>query len=307
MVSQATKDGFKPGEDAARYDAVSAGVHEHEHILRPIVERMLLVAGLKPGEHLLDIGCGTGFTTNRAARRLGASGKAVGLDLSEEMLKYARADAERKHLVPSTEYHAGDAESLPFEDASFDCCVSLYTFMHLPDPERCAAEVFRVLKPAGRVVIGVGSRAPLTSFRGWIERLSRVPEYLGRRRELVLTAPHLLNSLVRKHFDIPDSKAVVPARWQKPLKALPRLLERVGFSKIRLDWEGQVIAYSDPIEFWELQTTFSSFARQRLVAAPAEKVETIKREFLDRCDSVLGCGGRLVYPQAALFAQGRRP
>lgn len=300
-------DGFHPGEDAAAYDAVSGGVHEHEYLLRPIIERMLQVAGLQPGERVLDVGCGTGFTTNRAARRLGESGKAVGLDLSEEMLVFARADAARKGLDGCVEYTTGDAQDLPFESEDFDCCLSLYTFMHLPDPVLGASEAFRILRSGGRVVIGVGCRAPLNSYRGWIQRLIRTPDYIGRRRRLVLTAPHFLNSLIRKHFGVSEQHGVVPARWRNPIKALPALLREVGFARTKLDWEGQVTSYSDPHEFWELQTTFSSFARQRIIEATREKVAVIRREFLEQCESVLARGGRLVYPQAALFVLGRRP
>ncbi|MGH2404406.1 MAG: class I SAM-dependent methyltransferase [bacterium] len=303
----ATRGGFQPGEDASRYDQVSAGVEEHSHLFRPLVQRMISVAALKPGERLLDVGCGTGVIANQAARRVRPKGQVVGLDISEGMLVRARADAIRRGVHGWVDYRVGDAEALPFTDGSFDCVMCLFTFMHLPQPERAVSDMYRVLSPRGRVVIGVGSGAPTTLFRGWIHRAFRVADKIDERRGRVLTVPDLLNSLVRTHFHVPEAHGVVPARWTNPIQSLTRLISHAGFREVKYDWEGCVASFADPEEFWEVQNTYSSFARQRLIEAPPEKVAGIRAEFFEKCETVLSRGGRLIYPIGAIFVTGHKP
>ena len=100
------------------------------------------------GMHILDVGCGTGdmlrrFSGERAARL-------VGVDESEGMLAKAR---EFTAADDNITYVAGTAESLPFGDAEFDIATSCIAFHHFPDPDVAVSEMFRVLKPGGRLFI----------------------------------------------------------------------------------------------------------------------------------------------------------
>lgn len=109
-----------------------------------------------PGAHrLLDVACGPGNFTGRLAQRLPDGGLAVGLDISEPMLKRAVLD----NSGPRTCYVRGDASTLPFGDETFDavCCFGALYLM--PEPFRVAHEMVRVLTPGGRVAI-------LTSYAG---------------------------------------------------------------------------------------------------------------------------------------------
>jgi ubiquinone/menaquinone biosynthesis C-methylase UbiE len=111
-----------------------------------------LVAPL-PGEHLLDVACGTGALTHLAAARVGASGRVVGLDFSPGMLAVAARKTHRQEGTAEIEWIEGDAGALPFTDASFDavCCqLGLQFFSDRADALR---EMHRVLKPGGRVGI----------------------------------------------------------------------------------------------------------------------------------------------------------
>ncbi|MBI1722468.1 MAG: methyltransferase domain-containing protein [Gemmatimonadetes bacterium] len=301
-----TDSGFKTGEDASRYDQVSAGVDEHSHLLRPLVQRMVSFAALKPGERLLDVGCGTGIIANQGARRVGPKGKVVGIDISEGMLVRARAEAARRGVDGWVDYQVGDAEALQFADASFDCVTCLFTFMHLPQPERAIGDMYRVLSPRGRAIVGVGSRAPWNLWRGWMHRALRVVDKIDEKRGKVLTVPDLLNSLVRTHFHVSDAHGVVPARWTNPVQATGDLIAKAGFSKLKYDWEASVASFVDPEEFWDVQNTYSSFARQRLIEAPPEKVAQIRAEFLEKCETVISRGGRLIYPIGAVFVSGSK-
>jgi len=297
-------DGFRTGEDPSHYDDVSDGVERHSHLFREVVQRLISLAELHPGERLLDVGCGTGVLAALGAARVGPGGRVLGLDISEGMLARARADAARRGVGGWVDYRVGDAQALPVEDASFDAAVCLFTFMHLPEPDRAAREMHRALAPGGRVVLGVGGGARGT-VRGWLHRAMRLVDRLEVARGRALAAPDLLNALVRSRLGVAET-ATVPAGWTDPRRALFRLLAEAGFRDLRCDWEGCVASFADPEEFWEVQNTYSSFARQRLLAAPAATVEAIRGEFLAACEAVLARGGRLVYPLGALLVSGRR-
>lgn len=103
------------------------------------------------GESALDIGSGTGEDVQALAAAVGPTGRAVGIELNEGL----RAEAARRATAAGStaEYVDGDALSLPFDDASFDVVRSERVFQHLSDPYAAAAEIARVLRPGGRVVI----------------------------------------------------------------------------------------------------------------------------------------------------------
>lgn len=116
--------------------------------------RAVRLAGVRPGEHVLDVACGTGDLAEAFADARPA--KVVGLDFTEPMLDIARRKAERRRrreAVPTPEYIHGDAMSLPFEDQSFDIVSIAFGIRNVSDPARVAREFHRVLRPGGRVVI----------------------------------------------------------------------------------------------------------------------------------------------------------
>lgn len=104
------------------------------------------------GEVVLDIGCGGGVDTLAAAIMVGPGGKAVGIDLVAEMLARARKNLGGTHLT-NVSFREATAEELPFPNESFDVVLSNGVFNLIPDKARALAEVFRVLKPRGRLMI----------------------------------------------------------------------------------------------------------------------------------------------------------
>jgi ubiquinone/menaquinone biosynthesis C-methylase UbiE len=100
-----------------------------------------------PGDRVLDVACGSGNTTIPAARR--AWGNTVGLDYVPELLERARERAACERV--EIEFVEGDAENLPFEDASFDVVLSSFGVMFAPDHQKAADELLRVCKPGGRI------------------------------------------------------------------------------------------------------------------------------------------------------------
>jgi len=112
-------------------------------------ESLTKLARLHPGEHVLDVACGTGALACAVAERVGPGGRTVGLDPNEGMLAVAR----RKR--PDVDWRLGRAESLPFPDASFDAVVSQFGLMFFDDRAVALREMMRVLKPNGRLLVAV--------------------------------------------------------------------------------------------------------------------------------------------------------
>lgn len=107
---------------------------------------------IKPGEHILDLGCGRGNETIQAAILTGPTGKAIGLDLTQAMVDMAQGNAQ-VHGITNVEFINGNIESLPFNDEEFDAVISNCVINHAPSKAVVYREIYRVLKAGGRFVI----------------------------------------------------------------------------------------------------------------------------------------------------------
>lgn len=140
----------------------------------------LRAAELRPGMRALDVACGTGMLTHAAARLVGPSGEAIGLDVSDGMLSQARRRRPRRDAAKPS-FVSGDALELPFEAGRFDAVTIGFGLRNVRDYRAALAEMRRVAAPDGRVVV-LEIAVPRTGpaglvFRTWFERI--VP-LLGR-------------------------------------------------------------------------------------------------------------------------------
>ena len=107
---------------------------------------------LQPGERVLDVGSGAGTDSLVAAQMVGPSGSVTGIDMTPEMLAKARAAAAELG-AGNADFLEADAESLPFPDESFDVVISNGVIDLIPDKDAVFAELYRVLRPGGRIQI----------------------------------------------------------------------------------------------------------------------------------------------------------
>jgi ubiquinone/menaquinone biosynthesis C-methylase UbiE len=126
---------------AGNYAAVAERISDAGEL---VIER----SGMEPGMDVLDVACGTGNATIPAAR---AGGRVVGLDFSPELLAIARERAA--DAMVEIEWVEGDAQELPFDDASFDRVISTFGHMFAPDHQRTATEMKRVCRPGGTIAV----------------------------------------------------------------------------------------------------------------------------------------------------------
>ncbi|MFO1099224.1 MAG: methyltransferase domain-containing protein [Xanthobacteraceae bacterium] len=165
-------------------------------------ETMVDMLGLAPGMKMLEVGCGTGRDSFRLARRLGPAGELHMQDLSPRMVEVCRNKmrgyAQQMKLECALEYSASSATALPYEDATFDALFHFGGFNHFGDLKKSAAELARVVKKGGRILIGDEAVAP------WLK---------GSEFDAVVSTNNALFKADIPLYALPDSARDVTARW----------------------------------------------------------------------------------------------
>jgi len=185
---------------------------------------LVQAANVQPGEHVLDVACGTGIVARHIAPRVGPQEMVIGLDLSPDKLNVARIAAEREGLA--IEWCLSPAEKLPFPDGSFDLILCQFGLMFFTDRHAALTEMHRVLRAGGRVGLSVWQGLDRHPFYQTLHEVSR--QRLGK-------------SSVEDIFSLGDSNE------------LRSLLTDAGFQHVEIEPVSITARYSNPEEFlaWE--------------------------------------------------------
>ena len=172
--------------------------------------------GVKPGDHVCDVACGTG---NAALRAAAAGARVVGIDLTPELLEVGRRLAAEAGL--DIEWVIGDAEALPASDASFDVVLSTFGCMFAPQHELAARELMRVLRPGGRLAITSWTRESSIAELGQIA-IAHLPAAPGPSRSPFMwgSEEHVRRLFADDEVDLQFERETIEFRFDSAEQAL---------------------------------------------------------------------------------------
>jgi ubiquinone/menaquinone biosynthesis C-methylase UbiE len=253
-----------------------AGFAHHAPVAEQLAHRVLL----GPGGRVLDVGCGAGGALLPAARRVGPTGEAVGIDIAPAMVERTRAAAEAAGLE-QVRVQRMDGAALEFEDGSFDAVLAAFALAAIADADRALAEWRRVLRPTGMLGVAV-----------WENLLDDRWRWEG---ELIGEFAH----------EVPAELLATVGRMTgrfATASTLRAALEDAGFGEVQLERRDVEREFADAQAWWEW--TWSGGARAFLEAMPDAAQERFRAAAFDR---LRGAGSdRLTRRFVALLAVARR-
>lgn len=189
-------------DDAAKGQVNKSAAEVYENFFVPALFQQWTTpvadaARIGPGQHVLDVACGTGTLTREIAARVGVEGWAVGVDINDGMLGVAR------QKNPKIEWRQSSAESLPFENDSFDAVVCQFALMFFNDRRAAVREMLRVLRPGGRLAVAVWDRMENTPGYAAVTELLR--RLFGDEAADAMRAPYNLGDEQRLRSEFVDA------------------------------------------------------------------------------------------------------
>jgi ubiquinone/menaquinone biosynthesis C-methylase UbiE len=199
---------------------------EHHHI--NITQQTLALMNLKPGEKVLDLGCGAGWASRLLAQMVGAGerpGQVVGLDVSDEMIRRARASStDFDNLL----FIVGSATQIPWEENFFDKVLSVESFYYYADQDRALDELFRVLAPKGELYILINLYKDNHYSLRWVEELKVPVQARSEQEYLELLEEHGYEEVRATRIpDLTPTPDEYSGRWFKNAEEL-RDFKRIG-------------------------------------------------------------------------------
>jgi len=189
-------------EEFNRWAQAGEGEKMRQHHLN-ITEKTIRLMDLRPGERVLDLGCGSGWATRLLARLVSDGpegfGQVVGVDVADEMIRQARAESKDFDNIL---YVWGSAQQIPWEENFFDKVLSVESFYYYADQDRALAELFRVMAPHARLFILINLYRDNEYSLQWVHKL-KVPVHVRSKSEYVqLLKAHAFENV--EAVQIPD-------------------------------------------------------------------------------------------------------
>jgi ubiquinone/menaquinone biosynthesis C-methylase UbiE len=296
--------------DAASYDGVAEAFDRHSQRLSgKAATRLASLVGITSKDRVLDVGTGTGLLPFLLLSAAEAPASILGIDISSGMIETARRRLrEERGDDPRLRFERMDAEQLELESESFDVVLSAFALTHVPRPELAMHEIFRVLRPGGRVGIALGSRPPSPSGAQLRHAIAEIGRRLQRLRGRRLTAD-LLDRIVHNRIggsaDVPQGGPL--ATQLNRVQLLQGLARDAGFAAIETSWKNYQNEVESPDEFWDIHRTIRSDSRKRLLLAPPGVEQQVREEFMAECRRTLTRGGVMTFPISVVFVTARKP
>jgi SAM-dependent methyltransferase len=280
--------------DPDRYDDVAEAFDRYtERTGGPLTECFVEMTGMRPGLACLDIACGSGTATRRAAEAVGPAGRVVGIDLSPGQLRTARRRGPDR-----IQYLVMDAMALDFEDKSFDIVTARYP--HFPDRVGALREMARVLRPGGRVAICHGG--------GGQQRWPLGGSDPGLDLPAAASVDGLFLRLLQEILPEPSGGRAgnAPAAVTDPAAALEDDLRSAGFGDVGLWSYSYSSAFLSTEEAWEWETIRHSPYRMRAESYGEADVEALRTAYHAEASALLGEHGVLAMGTGAMFGVATR-
>jgi ubiquinone/menaquinone biosynthesis C-methylase UbiE len=208
-------------------DAGEGEKMERHHL--DITEKTIRLMDLRPGERVLDLGCGSGWATRLLARMVGDGpegfGQVIGLDVSDEMIRQARlATKDFENIL----YVWGSAQQLPWEENYFEKVLSVESFYYYADQERALTELFRVMAPRGRLFILINLYKDNVYSLQWVDKLNVPVQVRSQAEYIELLKKHAFEDVEARR--IPDDTPTPDDYKTKSFHSLEdlRAFKRVG-------------------------------------------------------------------------------
>ena len=296
--------------DAASYDGVAEAFDRHSRRLSgQAAARLVELVRATSRDRVLDVGTGTGLIPFALATSNDPPASILGIDISAGMIDTARRRLrDELHDEPRVRFERMDAEQLDLPDGSFDVVFSGFALTHVPRPELALNEIFRVLRPGGRLGIALGSRPPAASAAQLRHAFSEVRRRIQQLRGRRLTAD-LLDRIVERRLgashEVPEGGPLATRLDRVPL--LQRLVSGAGFVAIETSWRNYQNEIPTADEFWDLHRTIRSDSRKRLLVARPGAEDEVRREFMEACRRTIDRGGVMAFPISVVFVAARKP
>jgi SAM-dependent methyltransferase len=248
----------------------------------PLTRALIEEAGITSGQAVLDVAGGPGEPSLTIAEMVGPAGSVTCTDAVAEMVAAAEREARRRG-VTNIKFRQCAADSLPFDDDSFDAAVSRLGVMFFPDPPAGLREMLRVVRPGGAVSLAVWHRSDLNPFA------------------------HVITSVVSRHVDTTPAEPGAPDafRFAEP-GALARVLEGAGATGVRERvLKFRIEAPVSPAEFWAMRSEISDTLRGKLAGLSAEERGRVAQEVREAVREFFP-DDRMSFPAQMLVVTGKR-